>query len=128
MDKCFWCQIWITKKTTQTAVDKKTRDHVIPQAYGGQDINPNGSLNWVWSCRACNEERGAEMAEDWKKHGKRSQYCRNKWRLTTATRERERLLKPWGGSASIKKKRMAQLSAAQLSASSPCAAPEKVKA
>ena len=62
------------------------------------------------------------MAEDWKKHGKRSQYCRNKWRLTTATRERERLIRMWGGTASIKKKRMAQLGAAQSSASSERAA------
>jgi hypothetical protein len=86
----------------QHELDRKTRDHVIPQAYGGRDANPNGSSNVVFACLACNMERAVEMIEDWKRWGKESQICRNKWRLTTASREKHRLLEKWGGAKKIK--------------------------
>ena len=105
MNRCFWCSILLSRKKMCYELDKRTRDHVIPQAYGGRDANPDGSSNIVFSCLACNLERSNEMIEDWKRWGKESQICRNKWRLTTATREKQRLLQKWGGTRAIKTKR-----------------------
>lgn len=52
--ECYWCGL--PMKTAGPGSDRKTREHLLPRSWGGE----NGNGNIVAACAACNHARGVE--------------------------------------------------------------------
>lgn len=52
--RCTYCGVRLSKYT-------RTVDHVVPLSAGGEDI----ASNKVWSCRNCNQSKGAKTLREW---------------------------------------------------------------
>lgn len=59
IDRCYWCNVQLTRPSGagKQERDSRTREHIMPSSFGGDDAEENLTA----ACYACNVARGRDL-------------------------------------------------------------------